>query len=106
MTLTLRDWYRVGRPDLPDPLGVFVVVTGDNPVGMVPLLFARKSKQWVNGAASCTRYLTMGDPGASQVTEAEGVRLLESFGGSLAGLQTEIARMATVIQHPSSPASA
>jgi hypothetical protein len=100
VSLTLRDWYQVGGLLGRPPLGIFVVIVGDNPVGMVPLMFNRKDKQWIDGAASCSRYLSMGDPGATQISEARGVELLESFGGSLEALQSEIAEMAKVIQYP------
>jgi hypothetical protein len=98
--LTAQAWYQVGGDLGAPPLGLFVVLVGDNPVGRAPFIYDRLSKQLVNGADVCSRYLSFGDPGATEISEQRASDLLETMGGSMAAVTAQFAELATLVQYP------
>jgi hypothetical protein len=97
--LTAQAWYQVGGDFGAPTLGLFVVLVGTDPVGRAPFLYDRLSKQ-LTMDGELWRYLSFGDPGATEISEQRASDLLETMGGSMAAVTAQFAELATLVQYP------
>ncbi len=94
----ITTWYAIIDWRSGAPSGLFVTLAGNNPRGLAILRFNHAQRQFVSGYASCSRYLSWGEPGADVVTEQQAADILEGLGWNMAAAKAQLSTIALTLQ--------